>query len=460
MEQWREIQETVQKSIKTTEYSCWIAPLSFDKIDLDTLYINAPTRLIADWVKRNFSSHILNAAKPIIPNINNIKFITKSLTNKKIDTDNSLEPEIKETRQPAILPKFLDSDSFLADNNYYENISLKLKPEYTFDSFITDPSNSFVYESLKQITTNNSIIFNPLVIHSPSGLGKTHLLNALANEIQKNNPEKNIIYISASKFMDSFVKALKENKIYQFKQKIKSADILLIDDIHSVVGKEGTSKELFHIIDDFIAMEKQIVITSNTSPYLIEGLNENIKSRIAAGLTLDIKPSNYDLRLKVIEANSEKLNIKLDTGVKEFIASKITSSIMELKGAINKLAFHSTLCGTLSLHYVRGLLSDILAANTKEIDINKIKQIVAEKWNVSVKDIDSKKRTNSLTIPRQVAMYIAKTITNKTLPEIGKIFYKNHATVIHAVKKIKDLMITNPHFENIIHETEHLCSNI
>lgn len=455
MECWKQIQETVQKSIKTSEYLSWIAPLSFDKIDLDTLYLNAPTRFIADWAKRNFFSHLISAVNTFCPDVKDIKINvgTKKLTPKVI------AEEIQQSQNDLLS---FESQIQSHPVETIANIGTKTLSKFTFDSFVKDNSNALAFESIKRVAIQETTTFNPIVIHSPSGFGKTHLLNALANELEAIHSNKRVIYISANKFMYSFLKALNEKDTYRFKQSFKSADILMIDDIQFIAGKESTAKELFHIIDDYITNGKQVIITANGSPFLIDGLNDNIKSRIASGLVVDILPANYDLRFKILQSKCKTLNLELQAGVGEFIASKITTSIRELEGALNRISAHTILMNEApTLSNIRKILSDILAVNTKPLNIQDIKRVVAEKWNVSVSDIDSEKKQKDIVIPRQIAMYISKNLTSKSLPEIGKSFGgRDHATVIYAVKKVRELMLTNPQIETLINEAERICSNL
>ena len=449
MECWKKIQETVQKSISSSAYSSWIAPLSFDKIDLDTIYLYAPTRFIADWAKRNYFSHLLSAINEIHPNIKEIKINVSTV---KLETK-VISEEIK-TSQAELLN--------IETKPLSQDIGTKISSKYTFDSFVKGDSNALAFESVKRIATQEFVSFNPLVIHSPSGFGKTHLLNALANELANTKPHTKVIYISADKFMYSFVKALKENDTYRFKQSFKSADILIIDDIQFIAGKESTAKELFHIIEDYITNSKQVILSANNSPFLIEGLNTSLKSRISSGLIVDITPANFDLRKRIVDSKCKALNLTLQAGIGDFIASKISTSIRELEGALNRISAHTILMNEApTLSNIRKILSDILAVNTKPLNIQDIKKAVAEKWNVSVSDIDSEKKQKDIVIPRQVAMYIAKNLTSKSLPEIGKSFgNRDHATVIYAVKKVKELILTNPRLENLIKETEQICSNL
>ncbi len=462
MEHWREIQETVQKSIKKSEFITWIAPLDFDKIDLDTLYINAPTQFIAGFIRRNFFSVLLSSTKQFYPNIKDIKINIFSKKVANLATDAIVVSDEKFGNNLAVNQNG-NCETFLLSQNNENYVGTKPNNLYTFSSFITDKSNDFAFAAVKQIVESDDIKYNPVVIHSASGLGKTHLLNAIANDFEINKPNKKVIYISAMNFMYSFVKALKENDTYRFKESFKNADVLIVDDLHFIAGKESSARELFQIINDYIANGKQVVVAANNSPLLITGLDENLRSILASGIMLDIANSTYNLRLKIIDDKCKKFRINLESGIKEYIATKISSSIKELEGALNRISFFSTLHNneTLTFSFVRKLLKDIFAVNTKPVSIEEIKKVVAEKYNISVADINSTKKQKHIAFPRQVAMYIAKTLTTKSLPDIGRIFGgRDHATVIYAVKKVQDLMTSNPKIETIISEIQNSCGSI
>ncbi len=460
MEHWREIQETVQKSIKKSEFITWIAPLYFDKIDLDTLYINAPTQFFAGFVKRNFFSVLLSAAKKFYPNINDIKI---NIFSKKVSTlaTDAIVASDEVYGNSLTITQNGNSESFVFSKKNENYIGAKPNNLYNFDNFVTDKSNEFAFTGIKQIVESDKVKYNPVVIHSATGLGKTHLLNAVANDFEINKPNKKVIYISAMNFMYSFIKSLKENDTYRFKESFKDADILIIDDLQFIAGKDASAKELFQIINDYVNSGRQVVVAANNSPLLITGLNEDLKSILASGIMLDISNSTYNLRLKIIDEKCKKFRINLENGIKEYIATKINSSIKELEGALNRISFFSTLHNNevLSFSFVKKLLKDIFAANTKPVSIEEIKKIVAEKYNITVDDINSTRKQKHIAFPRQVAMYIAKTLTTKSLPDIGRIFGgRDHATVIYAVKKVQDLMVTNPKIETIINEIQTSCS--
>lgn len=449
MESWKQIQETVQKSVCASAYSTWIAPLGFDKIDLDTIYIVSPTCFIADWVKRNFFSSILSAVQTVYPNVKDIVIsVAVQTTNVSV-----IKSEIQKGEQQILSLETPDT-AF--------NIASKVSQKYTFENFVQGSSNNLALASVKRLIEDEGVVFNPLFIHSPSGFGKTHLLNAFVNEMAVQKSLKKIVYLSADKFMYSFVKALRENDTYRFKQSFKNADVLVIDDFHFIVGKEATAKELFHIIEDYITGGKQVILASNASPFVMEGLNENLRSRVSAGLVVDILSADFNLRAEIVKVKSKALDLELADGISEFIASKISSSIREIEGALNRISAHTILMNeTPVLSNIRKILADILAVNSKPLSIEDIKKVVADKWGVSITDMDSERKQREIVIPRQVAMYIAKSLTSQSLPSIGKTFGgRDHATVIYAVKKVKELMVANPRMESLINEVEKICSTL
>ena len=440
---WRRIQETVQKSVSESSYNAWLAGLVFDKIDLDTLYIAAPTRFVADWVRRNFSSPVLSAAREAWPDIKDISISVRVCQSEAC----AIKGELAKEERRAAMPEAASA-------------AARANAKYTFDNFVEAPSNALALASLKRLLEGGEVSFNPLLIHSPSGFGKTHLLSAFANEAANRSPEKRLIYISADKFMYSFVKSLKENDTVRFKESLKSADILIVDDMQFIAGKGATARELYHIIEDYITGGRQVILAANASPFAIEGLDDALKSRISHGLIVDILPADYNLRLEIVQRKADAMELAFEPGVAEFVAAKISTSIRELEGALNRLSAHSILMGERpTLANIRKILSDILAFNSKPICIADIKKCVAEKWGVPAAELDSEKKLRAFVIPRQVAMYVAKSLTSKSLPEIGRTFGgRDHATVIYACKRVKEMMVADPRLENLIREIEQACS--
>ncbi|MDR1008853.1 MAG: chromosomal replication initiator protein DnaA [Rickettsiales bacterium] len=434
---WLEIQDTVQKSVPAREYSAWLAPLCFDKIDLGTLYLKSPTRFIADWVRRNYSSLLLSAAADF-----GVEKLSVSVGTLMAANDSPAEKNEAEAARAA--PE-------IAGPANSGMIGSKVAGRCTLEDFMDSPGNTLASAAIRRMLAEPHPSYNPVLIHSDSGLGKSHLLQAFANAAEG----RRVIYTTADGFINGFVKALQDKEVFRFKEDFKSADVLLVDDVHHFVGKESSARELFHIIDFYVSTGKQVVLSANASPFKIEGLNESLKSRICHGLILDIAPADYDLRLKFINARAAALELKFQDGVAEFLASKISASIRELEGAVNRLSAHSVLLGEMpTMGNIRKTLADILAYNTKPVAIADIKKAVAEAWNITVADIDSTRKQQSIAVPRQVAMYIAKNATSKSLPELGRAFSRDHATIIYAIKKVQTLIATNPKLAEIIEDIE------
>ena len=436
---WNEVRATVQTRVDPAAFSSWIEPLLFDKIDLGTLYISSPTRFIADWVRRNFSSVILESARGF-----GVREVVINAVSAKVPLKvAALEmARASEPLEPAVTLAWAGS---------------RANPQYTFENFIESASNRLALASARRAL--DSVSFNPLFIHSASGMGKTHLLQAFAGAIDSS---RRVIYASADQFLYSYVKACKEHDNVRFRESYMTADVLIIDDLHFIIGKEGTARELFSIIESYISAGKQVVLAGCKSPYQMDGLDAGICSRIASGLVVDIQPAEFELRLAVAAASAKALDLMIPSGVLEFVAEKITSSVREVKGAVNRLSAHSVLMGeVLSVASCRKILADVLAVETKPVDIADIKRIVAEKWGVSVADIDSEKKSRQFVIPRQVAMFIAKNLTQKSLPVIGKIFGgRDHATVIYACKKVRELMTADARLEQLVRDAERVCNSL
>jgi chromosomal replication initiator protein len=429
------VRATVQKSVGQTAFSSWIAPLRFDKIDLGTLYISSPTRFIADWVRRNFSNHIIDAAREFGVNEISIAVHVESAPAKIVSAE---------------IERASASSAPAAE------AGTRLGAQYSFSNFIEAPSNRLALASIQRALTGAS--FNPLFIHSASGMGKTHLLQAYANEMGE---RARLIYASADQFLYSYVKACKEHDNVRFRESYLGADALLIDDIQFIVGKEATARELLSVIESYISSGRQVIIASSQSPYQMDGLDAGIKSRIASGLVVDIQNAEYDLRLEIVRRAADGFGMLMPAGVAEFVAGKVASSIRELKGAVNRLSAHSVLMNeVLSVASARRILSDVLASESKPIEVANIKKIVAEKWGVSVADMDSEKKSRQFVVPRQVAMFIAKNLTQKSLPVLGKMFGgRDHATVIHACKKVRDMMIADARLSQLVEDVERECAS-
>ncbi|HEY9568835.1 MAG TPA: chromosomal replication initiator protein DnaA, partial [Thalassobaculum sp.] len=291
--------------------------------------------------------------------------------------------------------------------------------------------------------------FNPLFLYGGVGLGKTHLMHAIAWNLRQNHPQRRVLYMSAEKFMYQFIRALRFRDTVAFKDQFRSVDVLMIDDVQFISGKESTQEEFFHTFNALVDQNRQVIISADKSPNDLDGLEERLRSRLGWGLVADIHPTTYELRLGILQSKAERLEVPIPAKVLEFLAHKISSNVRELEGALNRIAAHSTLVGrTISLEATQEVLRDLLKANDRRITIEEIQRRVATHFNIRITDMHSARRSRSVARPRQVAMYLAKQLTQRSLPEIGRKFGgRDHTTVMNAVKKVDELRAADRHFD-------------
>ena len=319
---------------------------------------------------------------------------------------------------------------------------MKVNSHFTFENFVVGQSNQMPFAASKRICEKNSLIYNPLYIHGEVGMGKTHLLSAIAIDMKKNFPNLKIVLMSAERFMYQFIKAIRLKETIKFKDQFRSIDILMIDDIQFIGGKGSTQEEFFYTFNDLISQGKQIIISSNKSPVDLLSLDERLKSRLSGGLVVDFLPTNYELRLEILKKKIEVLNINIPIDVIQFIASKIVNNIRELEGALNRIWANYELSGKkINIENTSNLLSDLISLREKTISIDSIQKKVSSYYNLSFPDMTSSRRSINIARPRQIAMFLSKELTSYSYPEIGKAFGgRDHTTVIHAVKKIMSML--------------------
>ena len=324
------------------------------------------------------------------------------------------------------------------------NLSSPLDPRYTFEKFVVGPSNNFVAAAAERIAESDDVTFNPLVIYGGVGLGKTHLMHSIAWKIRESNPNRRVVYLSAEKFMYQFVRALRQQDTMLFKEQFRSADVLMIDDVQFIAGKNSTQEEFFHTFNALVDQNKQIIVSSDRSPADLEGIEERLRSRLGWGIVGEIHQTTYELRLGILQSKSDDLkNCTIPKAVIEFLAHKITSNIRELEGALKRLVAHSQLVGRpVTLESANDVLHDLLRVNSRRITIDAIQKKVAEYFNIRLSDMSSPRRARAVARPRQIAMYLSKQLTSKSLPDIGRTFGgRDHTTVMHAVNRIEELSI-------------------
>jgi chromosomal replication initiator protein len=327
-------------------------------------------------------------------------------------------------------------------------ISAPLDPRFTFDNFVVGKPNELAYAAARRVAEAETAPFNPLFLYGSVGLGKTHLMHAIAWHLRTHCPKKRVIYLSAEKFMYQFVRALRTKDTMAFKEQFRTVDVLMIDDVQFISGREATQEEFFHTFNALVDHNRQVVISADKSPSDLEGVDERMRSRFGWGLVADIHPTTYELRLGILQAKAEQVGVPVPLKVIEFLAHKITSNVRELEGALNRIVAHATLVGrSVTLETTQEVLHDLLRASDRRVTIEEIQKRVAEHFNMRLADMTSARRARAVARPRQVAMYLAKQLTSRSLPEIGRKFGgRDHTTVMHAVRKVDELKASDPSF--------------
>lgn len=327
------------------------------------------------------------------------------------------------------------------------DLSAPLDPRFTFENFVTGKPNELAYAAARRVAEAKTVPFNPLFLYGGVGLGKTHLMHAIAWHIRRTHPERRIIYLSAEKFMYQFIRALRFKNTMAFKEQFRSVDVLMIDDVQFISGKDSTQEEFFHTFNALIDHNRQVIISADRSPSDLEGIEERIRSRLGWGLAADIHPTDYELRLGILQAKAEEViarngpPIDIPQPVLEFLAHRIVSNVRELEGALKRVCAYASLVGRpITLDMAQEVLRDLLRCNDRKITIEEIQRRVAEYFNIRMADMLSARRARAVARPRQIAMYLSKQLTTRSLPEIGRKFGgRDHTTVIHAVRKIDAL---------------------
>ena len=450
-ETWGKVKNRLRKEIGDTLYRSWLKPLKLKKINKNTIIFSAETSLVRDRVERQYTDRIISIWSSESPGIDNVKVSVEDGQNSKIRSLNTKTQKNQKTESHQNI-RITNKDDILISS---------LDKRLTFENFVVGTPNELAFAAAKRVAEADFVPFNPLFLYGGVGLGKTHLMNAIAWIIKKKNPDRKVVYISAEKFMYQFIKALRSKDVMNFKQEFRSVDVLMIDDVQFISGKEHTQEEFFHTFNALVDRGCQIVLSADKSPSDLEGMEERLKSRLGWGLVTDIQPTTYELRLGILQSRAESSGITFPREVLDFIAQKIKSNVRELEGALNRIIAHTTLVGKqITLENTIDVLSDILRANNKLITIEDIQKKVSEHFSVKMSEMFSARRSKSVVIPRQVAMYLSKELTNLSYPEIGRNFGgKDHTTIIHASKKIDKLLNENSHISEDIKLLKSILSN-
>ena len=449
-ENWEKTKLLISKSIREIFWKAWIEPLTFIKFENKILHLSSNSKLISNRAETQYYETIFFEASKYFENLVKINIQTKD----KSKTLDVLKAEKKYS------PKHVD---FIhTDLSFVDSVSMKINSKLTFENFVVGPSNQMPYAASKRICDKNSLIYNPLYIHGNVGMGKTHLLNAIATDLKQKNSNMKIVLMSAERFMYQFIKAIRLKDTIKFKDQFRSIDILMIDDIQFIGGKGSTQEEFFYTFNNLIDEGKQIIISSNKSPVELTDLDEKLKSRLGGGLVVDFLPTNYQLRLDILKKKVDLLGLNIPLDVIQFLANKIVSNIRELEGALNRIwANYELTSRDITVENSKHLLSDILSVNEKNITINFVQQQVSLFYNLKLSDMTSARRSINIARPRQVAMYFCKALTAFSYPEIGKAFGgKDHTTVMHAVKKIETLSVVDDKLKKQLSDLKKLILSV
>ena len=440
-DEWSKVKEFVKSNIGESAHTNWIQPIELKEINGTVAKFKVPTRFIGTWVHRNYGDHIIQGFKNQKLSISRLEFVTSA---------------DKTSAQSKVSEKSISKKSDQrTEDTQLDLPSSPLDARFTFDKFITGPSNELAFASAKRIAQSEKFDFNPLFLYGGVGLGKTHLMHSIAWEISTNNPSTKVLYLSAERFMFQFIKSLRQKDTMSFKQKFRSVDVLILDDIQFMVGKNSTQEEFFHTFNSLLDLNKKVILSSDRAPSDLEGFDERIKSRLSWGLVADILPASFELRYEILKKKSAELlksnsgHHVVDDSVLIFLAKTIVSNVRELEGALNKVVTFSNIMNKkIDVELTKIVLKDLLRSNNKRITIDEIQNKVSNYYNINTEDLISSRRLRSFARPRQVAMYLAKKLTSRSLPEIGRKFGgRDHTTVIHAVKKIDQLKSENEKFD-------------
>ena len=438
---WIEVQTQMKNKLGLEIYESWLKKIKFLDVFNNYILLTVPTRFIRDWITSRYLDQILQIVRSYKKDIIRIEF-------KIADQESVKKEENKETAQSF---ESKENVSFIKDSYLQYN---RIDPNKRFDNFLTGSSNKLAYEASLKVSENISH-YNPLYIYGGVGMGKTHLLNAIGLELKKNNK---VMFISAERFMYQFVKSIKSNDMVKFKEYFRNTDILLIDDIQFMNGKEAMQEEFFHTFNALLDKGSQIIVSADRAPNKLSRIQERIKSRFSGGLVVDIQNPDYELRKKIVEQKTEEMNklysdqINISKEIQDYISTEITASIRELVGAINRIVSFSRIYNkTPNLAETKVVLKDLLNLSENKVTIDLIQTLVCKFFKISKNEMLSSRRSRYLVRPRQTAIYLTKILTSKSLPEIGREFSnRDHTTIIHSVKTIEKLKENDPEMvENI-----------
>ncbi|WP_306004435.1 chromosomal replication initiator protein DnaA [Aquicoccus porphyridii] len=441
-EQWGQVQQTLLQTVGRNNFKNWIEPLQFDNLSDGVATFHVPTSFLGNYVSQNFGDVIRYQMSATGADVRRVRFEVadgpaKSSPKPAAEraapaTNGQAGPVVHSPARTAPRDDLLPA--------------APLDPRFTFDSFVVGKPNELAHAAARRVAEGGAVTFNPLFLYGGVGLGKTHLMHAIAHELSSRRPDLNVVYLSAEQFMYRFVQALRDRKMMDFKELFRSVDVLMVDDVQFIAGKESTQEEFFHTFNALVDQNRQIIISADRAPGEIKDLEDRIKSRLQCGLVVDLHPTDYELRLGILQSKVEIQraqypDLVLADGVLEFLAHRISTNVRVLEGALTRLFAFASLVGREITHELtQDCLADVLRASERKITVEEIQRKVSEHYNIRLSDMIGPKRLRNFARPRQVAMYLCKQLTSRSLPEIGRHFGgRDHTTIMHGVRRIEEL---------------------
>jgi chromosomal replication initiator protein len=422
MNAWQEVLGYLKNKVNPQSYQTWLKPARFSHMEQDALVVRVPNREFKDWIEEHFGAVLREAVGHLKPKVHQVRFVTDPATEKG-------DPASEHDATGRPVQRKLDFDS----------VDHMLSERYTFETFVVGSCNQFAHAAAQAVAEGPAKNYNPLFLYGGVGLGKTHLMQAVGHSIKKRQKEARLAYVSSEAFTNEVINSLRYDRMTSFREKYRKVDVLLMDDIEFIAGKERTMEEFFHTFNTLYEAGKQVVISSDQKPRDIPGLEERMRSRFAWGLIADLQPPDTETKRAILAKKTEMQGVQLPEPVAEFIAARIKSSVRDLEGALTRLIAYSSLTGTeITLPMAQQVLKNLVDLDERRVSIENIQRVVSHEFGLSLSQLKAKNNSHSVAYPRQIAMYLAKALTPASLPQIGREFGgKHHTTVLHSIAKIE-----------------------
>jgi len=435
---WETCRTELRRKLNPHNYDSWIAPISYESFEDDIVTLSVPSIFFIDWIEEHYKVQILDifsgaAGKPVT--------LKLSVRHGGVKESENLAPQPSEIVKSA--PSYLD----LLERSC-------LNEKHTFKNFVVGKSNEFCHASCQAVAGNLGRVYNPLFIYGGVGLGKTHLLQAIGAEVLRKDPKANVMYMTSEKFVNSMINSLQQGSMPNFRKKYRSLDVLMVDDIQFIAGKERTQEEFFHTFNTLYEAKKQIVVTSDKIPKDMKNMEERLRSRFSFGLIADIQPPELEIKIAILKQISKRSGFDMDDEVASYLAEKIKSNIRELEGSLARVMAYSSLTNRpINIELAQETIKGIYGEVVRMLDIKQIQKAVVDFYGLKIIDLKSRSRSKNIALPRHVAIYLCREFTNASLPEIGRSFGgRDHTTALHAVSKIRNEIEINTQLYNEINE--------